>query len=96
MFGQRIDDLEDKFRWGKENSRQDLYPNEHRQNPEDRIMSRWYNEEGWAIHDRDYSDHGDANAHPIVPHDHTFNWKHRLGFPERSSKSFEPSQDFCS
>lgn len=95
MFGFRIDTKDpDKNRWGKPSSRTDLYPDPENQNSEDLIMSRWYDENGWAIRDRDYSDHGFPEAHPN-PHDHTFNWKHRLRFPERSTQWVEPSRDYC-
>ena len=95
VFGQRLDTKDKKeSRSGKPKSRTDLYPDENHMRPEDKIMSRWFDEDGWAFYDRDYSDHGHPDAHP-VPHDNTFNWKHRLGIPERSTKWFEPNSTAC-
>ena len=49
---------------GKPNSKCNLYKNgELRQ-------SRWYNSLGKPIWNRDYTDHGYPQKHPIVPHDH--------------------------
>ncbi|MCL2675216.1 MAG: hypothetical protein FWE84_01315 [Firmicutes bacterium] len=78
MFGKKIDDStkDDKNRSGKPNSRTDLYPDEQHQESKDRIMSRWFDSDGWAIKDRDFSDHGFPEKHKN-PHDHT--WKRLNG-----------------
>ena len=36
---------------------------------------RWYNENGQAIRDVDFTNHGNPKLHPVVPHEHTWNGK---------------------
>ncbi|EJV59303.1 hypothetical protein [Bacillus cereus] len=36
---------------------------------------RYYDHRGRAIKDIDYSNHGNAKKHPVVPHKHYFKWR---------------------
>lgn len=38
------------------------------------ITRRWYNENGEATKDVDYTDHGNPKHHPKVPHEHEWDW----------------------
>lgn len=72
---------------GEPNSRTDLYDDNG-----ELIQSRWYDEEGWAIRNRDYR-HGDGSNTHKFPHDHVWNWSNRI---PRSKESFEPDlESFC-
>jgi hypothetical protein len=97
--GTRIGDHEKKKgrdRRGKPNSRADLYPDKDHQGIMDRITSRWYDENGWAKNDRDYTDHGFPDDHKIVPHDHPFRYNKKTEKPERQKRGVEPNPEFCS
>ncbi|MBZ6527888.1 hypothetical protein HYQ40_08850 [Aerococcaceae bacterium DSM 111021] len=37
-------------------------------------MERTFDSEGKALHDKHYSDHGNAKNHPKVPHEHDWDW----------------------
>ena len=52
----------------KPNSRYDLYFNGKK------IQSRWYDENGRAVRNRDYI-HQDPLKNHTFPHDHLWNWK---------------------
>ena len=39
------------------------------------VSERYYDKEGKAYLDIDYSDHGNKTAHPVVPHQHKIEWK---------------------
>jgi len=48
-------------------------------------QKRWYDKNGNAKKDRDYTNHRKPNSHPIVPHDHEWDWsqsKPRSGWKE--------------
>lgn len=49
---------------------------------------RWYDENGDAIHDRDYSNHGNSKKHPKVPHDHEWNNNERSGWKDPDYQNF--------
>ena len=38
------------------------------------VTRRWYDENGKAYKDVDYTNHGNAKNHPKVPHEHTWDW----------------------
>lgn len=38
------------------------------------IQDRHYGRDGRAIRDIDYTNHGNPRQHPIVPHQHRFDW----------------------
>jgi hypothetical protein len=75
----RLGDLD---REGKPNTRYDLY-NERGVH----IQSRWYDTEGWVIHNRDYN-------HDPKPHDHEWKMDDIKG-PLRSKKHLPVDPDFC-
>ena len=52
----------------KPNSRQSLYKNGKLE------QERYYDENGRATEDVDYSDHGNPKRHPQVPHKHKWDW----------------------
>ncbi len=39
-----------------------------------KIRDRYYDEDGYAKKDIDYTDHGNPKEHPKVPHEHTWDW----------------------
>jgi len=39
-----------------------------------RIQVRWFGPDGRAIRDRDFTNHGNSKRHPVVPHDHPWDW----------------------
>ena len=80
---------------GVPNSRIDLYPDEDHQSPDDKITSMWIDEDGWAEWARDFTDHNQPQAHPVVPHDHRWHWPNKLDIPERSKHWEQPNPDFC-
>jgi len=38
------------------------------------IQRRYYGSNGQAVKDIDYTNHGNPNQHPKVPHEHTWDW----------------------
>lgn len=70
-------------RRGTPNTRTDLY-NENGEI----IQQRWYDPNGWAIHNRDYT-----HAYPR-PHDHYWNWDEEKG-PQRSREHSAVDDNFC-
>lgn len=40
-----------------------------------KISERYYDENGKAYLDIDYTDHGNRKTHPIVPHQHVIRWE---------------------
>ncbi len=40
-----------------------------------KLSERYYDENGRAYLDIDYTDHGNRTSHPIVPHQHTISWE---------------------
>ena len=38
------------------------------------MIDRHYGRDGRAFRDIDYTDHGNPKDHPIVPHQHGFDW----------------------
>jgi len=46
------------------------------------IQRRFYDELGRAIRDVDFTDHGNSKLHPIVPHEHIWDWSN----PERPKR----------
>lgn len=51
------------------------------------VQSRWYDDKGRAIRNRDYS-HSDNGGKITFPHDHIWNWSINNG--ERGKDHFEP------
>ena len=45
------------------------------------VQERYYDSDGYAYLDIDYSDHGNPKTHPTVPHQHHITW--RNGKPRR-------------
>lgn len=41
------------------------------------VRRRWFDENGDAKRDLDYTDHGNPNNHPEVPHEHYWDWSKR-------------------
>ncbi len=39
-----------------------------------RVQRRWYGRDGFAVRNRDYTNHGNPKQHKIVPHDHRWDW----------------------
>ena len=39
-----------------------------------KLSERYYDKDGRAYLDIDYTDHGNSKSHPIVPHQHTIRW----------------------
>ncbi|MDD4154602.1 MAG: hypothetical protein PHT30_04265 [Bacilli bacterium] len=65
---ERFDDVPSLKPTGKPNSIAILYKKGQK------IQSRWYDANGRAQRNRDYTDHGNSKQHPIVPHDHPWDW----------------------
>ncbi len=40
-----------------------------------KLSERYYDKNGRAYLDIDYTDHGNRTSHPIVPHQHTISWE---------------------
>lgn len=59
-------------RTGKPNSRTDRYKNGMK------VQSRWYDQNGRAERNRDYSHQGAHNNHSF-PHDHKWDWNEKNG-----------------
>lgn len=68
-------------RGAKPNSRYDLYVYGQK------IQSRWFNSEGKAVRNRDYS-HQNAHANHNFPHDH--NWIWERGIARRIKDNLKP------
>lgn len=71
-------------RGAKPNSRYDLYENGKK------IQSRWFDENGNVIRNRDYK-HQDAHNNHTFPHDHKWIWN--KGFPKRNPDNLEPDYE---
>lgn len=65
----------------KPNSRYDLYVKGTK------IQSRWFDNNGNVIRNRDYSHQDSLNNH-IFPHDHNWTWE--KGFPQRNPENLPP------
>ena len=78
-------------KWGKPNSRTDLY-DEHGE----LIQSRWYDQDGWVMWNRDFK-HSDPQNNHEFPHDHSWEWKSKEGHGKanRSLPLKENQTDFC-
>ena len=63
----------------KPNSKKTLYRNGKK------IRERYYDENGYAKTDIDYTNHGNPKEHPKVPHEHVWDWSN-LNSPIRSTK----------
>ncbi len=61
----------------KPNSKKTLYKNGKK------IRDRYYDEQGYAKKDIDYTDHGNPKEHPKVPHEHKWDWRN----PEEPKRS---------
>jgi len=85
--------VSDDERMNTPNSRIEVYKDERYQEAKDVIAARWYDPNGYAVNDRDYTDHGFPETHKYVPHDHPFTW--RNGKYARKSKSIKPRMNFC-
>lgn len=72
-------------RAAKPNSRWDLYTYEG-----DLIQSRWFDENGNAIRNRDYK-HQNVFLNHKFPHDHSWEWIN--GNPKRSSNPLDPDYE---
>lgn len=68
-------------RGAKPNSRYDLYVND------EKIQSRWFNEEGNVVRNRDFK-HQNAHNNHFFPHDHIWIW--RNGRPMRVKDNLKP------
>ena len=68
-------------RGAKSNSRYDLYVNG------ERVQSRWFDNLGRVIRNRDYK-HQDAHNNHFFPHDHQWDWG--KGYPNRNPENLEP------
>ena len=71
-------------RGAKPNSRYDLYSNN------ELIQSRWFDDEGKVIRNRDYS-HQDNKSNHFFPHDHLWMWV--KDFPRRGRNPIEPDYE---
>ena len=49
------------------------------------IMERYYDKDGKAYLDIDYTNHGNASLHPVIPHEHPIIWD-ESGIPIRQRK----------
>ncbi|MGN0535584.1 MAG: DUF4417 domain-containing protein [Eubacterium sp.] len=61
----------------KPNSKKTLYKNGKK------IRDRYYDEQGYAKKDIDFTDHGNPKEHPKVPHEHKWDWSN----PEKPKRS---------
>ena len=68
----------------KPNSRYDLYENG------EKIQSRWFDENGDVVRNRDYN-HQNAHNNHNFPHDH--NWNRDKGFPQRDANNLVPDYE---
>ena len=68
---------------GKPNSRVDRYKNGKK------VQSRWYDENGRAIRNRDYEHQNPLHDHTF-PHDHAWNWNIN---PPRIPENLPPDYD---
>lgn len=68
----------------KPNYRYDLYLNGTK------IQSRWFDENGNVIRNRDF-EHQDAHNNHEFPHDHAWTWE--KGFPDRNPENLKPDYD---
>ena len=71
-------------RGAKPNHRYDLYVNGIK------IQSRWFDENGNVIRNRDY-EHQDAHNNHTFPHDHVWSWL--KGYPKRNPDNLEPDYE---
>ena len=71
---------------GVPNSRFDLYKNGELDS------WRWYDADGRATRNRNFNDHGNPKAHPVVPHDHI--WDYSKEHP-RSRDWTKPDPNCC-
>lgn len=56
-------------------------------------QKRWYGEDGLPIRDRDYTDHENPKQHPLVPHDHDWDFDHATDESPRSKEGEEPDYE---
>lgn len=68
----------------KPNSRYDLYVDG------EKIQSRWFDESGNVIRNRDY-DHQDSHHNHEFPHDHNWKWENEI--PRRSPENLKPNYE---
>jgi hypothetical protein len=56
-------------------------------------QKRWYGEDGLPIRDRDYTDHENPKKHPLVPHDHDWDFDYANDKSPRSKEREEPDYE---
>lgn len=67
-----------------ENARYDLYVDD------EKVQSRWYDDEGKVVRNRDYY-HQDPKGDHSFPHDHNWDWND--GKPYRNPTNLKPDYD---